>query len=46
MKIIVITRPYFFEGEEKYIAYLFEQGITSLHLRKPHAAEKDVQALI
>jgi hydroxymethylpyrimidine kinase/phosphomethylpyrimidine kinase len=46
MKTIVITRPYFFEGEEKYIAHLFEQGITSLHLRKPHAAEKDVQALI
>lgn len=46
MKTIVITRSYFFEGEEKYIAYLFEQGITSLHLRKPHAAEKDVQALI
>ena len=46
MKTIVITRPYFFEGEEKYIVHLFEQGITSLHLRKPHAAEKDVQALI
>lgn len=46
MKTIVITRPYFFEGEERYIAHLFEQGITSLHLRKPHAAAEEVQTLI
>ena len=46
MKTIVITRPYFFEGEDRYISHLFEQGITSLHIRKPHASEKEVQALI
>lgn len=46
MKILVITRPYFFEGEERYITHLFEQGITSLHLRKPHSSEEDVQTLI
>lgn len=46
MKIIVITRPYFFEGEDKYITYLLEQGIYRLHIRKPHASEKEVQALI
>ena len=46
MKIIVITRPYFFEGEDKYITYLLEQGIYRLHIRKPHASEKEVQALL
>ena len=46
MKTIVITRPYFFEGEDKYITYLLEQGIYRLHIRKPHASEKEVQALI
>lgn len=46
MKTIVITRPYFFEGEERYITHLFEQGVTSLHLRKPHSSEEDVQKLI
>lgn len=46
MKTIVITRPYFFEGEANYIAQLFEQGITSLHIRKPHSHEQDVQTLI
>lgn len=46
MKTIVITRPDFFEGEDKYISQLLEQGITSLHIRKPHSAEEDVQTLI
>lgn len=46
MKTIVITRPYFFEGEDKYITYLLEQGIYRLHIRKPHAAAEDVQTLI
>ncbi|MBQ2026157.1 MAG: thiamine phosphate synthase [Paludibacteraceae bacterium] len=46
MKTIVITRPYFFEGEANYIAQLFEQGVTSLHIRKPYSHEQDVQTLI
>ncbi|MEG1685048.1 MAG: thiamine phosphate synthase [Bacteroides sp.] len=37
MKLIVITTPYFFFGEEKIITNLFNEGLEILHLRKPNA---------
>lgn len=40
MKIIIITRPDFFEGETALVNKLFEHGMERLHLRKPHATKE------
>jgi len=42
MKIIIITRPDFFEGETSLVNALFQQGMPRLHLRKPKATEKEM----
>jgi len=42
MKIIIITRPDFFEGETSLVNALFRQGMPRLHLRKPKATEKEM----
>lgn len=46
MKLIVITTPDFFEGENRIIAALFEEGMEKLHLRKPQSTRKKMEALI
>ncbi len=37
MKLIVMTQPTFFVEEDKILASLFDDGLDSLHLYKPHS---------
>ena len=46
MKLIVITRPDFFEGEAEAINLLLANGLERLHLRKPHAKIGEIEALL
>lgn len=46
MKLIVITRPDFFDGEAEAITDLFQNGLETLHLRKPHATAEAVKVLL
>lgn len=46
LKIIVITRPDFFEGEMLLVNRLFSEGMERLHLRKPKATEQELAAWI
>lgn len=32
-KLIVITSPYFFKGEDSILSHLFDEGMQHLHLR-------------
>ncbi len=36
MKLILMTRPEFFVEEHQILAALFDEGLDTLHLRKPH----------
>ena len=38
MKLILITPPTYFVEEDKIITALFEEGLDTLHLRKPGTA--------
>ena len=42
MRIIVITRPSFFDGETALVNELFREGLEKLHLRKPGASEQQL----
>ena len=42
LKLIVITRPQFFEGETALVKAMFGQGLKRLHLRKPQATEEEL----
>lgn len=42
MKIIIITRPDFFEGETNLVNSLFKAGMERLHLRKPKATKQEM----
>ena len=42
MKIIVITRPDFFDGETELVNNLFRAGMERLHLRKPKSSEEEL----
>lgn len=44
MKLVVITRPDFFEGETDIVNDLFRSGMERLHLRKPKASEEELSA--
>lgn len=44
MKLVVITRPDFFEGETDIVNDLFRSGMERLHLRKPKASEDELSA--
>lgn len=46
MRLIVITCPGFFPEEAGYINTLFQNGLETLHLRKPHAATEDIRNLL
>lgn len=46
MKIIVITRPEFFDGEVALVNKLFEHGMERLHLRKPRATRQELAVWI
>lgn len=41
-KIIIITKPEFFEGETDIVNQLFEAGMERLHLRKPKATIQEM----
>ena len=46
MKLIVITTETFFEGEAEAINLLFENGLETLHLRKPAASSHETAMFI
>ena len=46
MRLIAITAERIFEGEAAALNRLLERGLTTLHLRKPLAAEADIRQLL
>ncbi len=46
MKFIVITQPCFIENEARRIEELFDNGLDTLHLRKPGATVDDCRRLL
>lgn len=46
MRLILLTQPFFFDGEAEILNRLFHQGLPTLHLRKPQATTEAVTALI
>ncbi|MGL4852311.1 MAG: thiamine phosphate synthase [Phocaeicola sp.] len=38
MKLILITTPHYFVQEDKILTALFEEGLETLHLRKPYTS--------
>lgn len=42
LKLVVITRPDFFEGETALVNRMFEEGMERLHLRKPKATQQEM----
>lgn len=46
MKYIVITLPYFWEGEAEAITHMLEQGLERLHIRKPGSTPAQREALL
>lgn len=46
MKLIVITPEAFFKGEAPILNRLFEQGMETLHLRKPSAKIEELETLL
>lgn len=46
MKLIVFTRPDFFEDEAAQITQLFENGLSILHLRKPASTREEMARLL
>lgn len=46
MKLAVITRPDFFEGETGLVNALFLHGLEKLHLRKPSAGKQELSEWI
>lgn len=46
MRRIVITLPYFFEGESKAIATMLHNGAERVHIRKPGASPEQVRVLL
>ncbi|MFQ9022342.1 MAG: hypothetical protein ACLR6J_15780 [Parabacteroides merdae] len=41
-KLIVITSPYFFKGEDCILSHLFDEGMQHLHLRKPDSEANEL----
>ena len=46
MKLIVITTPYFFEGEGEILTALFQVGMEKLHIRKPQSRKEELRSLL
>jgi len=46
MQLVVISKEDFFSDEADYINRLFEEGMTSFHLRKPNASIQEIQSLL
>ena len=45
-KLIVITSPYFFKGEDSILSHLFDEGMQHLHLRKPDSEANELRKLL
>ena len=45
-KLIVITSPYFFKGEDCILSHLFDEGMQHLHLRKPDSEANELRKLL
>ncbi len=45
-KLIVITSPRFFRGEEVILSHLFDEGMQCLHLRKPDSDAHELRKLL
>lgn len=46
MRLIVITHPQYFKGEDRLLDTLFEQGLEYLHLRKPGSSRHEIVGLL
>lgn len=46
MKYIVITLPYFWEGEAEAITRMFEAGLERMHIRKPGSTAEQRETLL
>jgi len=46
MKLIVITTETFFKSEAEAVNLLFENGLETLHLRKPFASKNETKSLL
>jgi thiamine-phosphate pyrophosphorylase len=46
VRLIVLTQPFFFEGEVAAITALFRAGLELLHLRKPASSVEECRALL
>lgn len=46
MKLIVITPPSLYEGEERILSALFQEGMEKLHLRKPGSSRQEIRLLL
>lgn len=45
-RLVILTTPTFFDGEADILYWLFEAGMTLLHLRKPGCSETELEMLI
>ena len=45
-KLIVITSPRFFQGEDTVLSHLFDEGMQRLHLRKPDSEANELRKLL
>ena len=45
-KLIVITSPHFFKGEDSILLHLFNEGMQRLHLRKPDSDANELRKLL
>ncbi|NMA75189.1 MAG: thiamine phosphate synthase, partial [Bacteroidales bacterium] len=46
MELIIITTDSFFEGEAKAINALFQEGLKTLHIRKPQCTKEELSLLL
>lgn len=45
-RLILITKPDFFEGESRLLTRMLEEGLPLLHIRKPTASEEQMERFI
>lgn len=45
-KLIIITSPHFFQGEDTILSHLFKEGMQYLHLRKPNCDVNELRKLL
>lgn len=45
-RLLIITTPYFFEGEARLIRRLLAEGVERLHIRKPTCEREELEKLL